>query len=65
MPGRRSRLNLLNIFLWLLGGGILLLAGIGAFLTMSQGRLSAEQWQSLIIAGIALSTVGLMVLARR
>jgi branched-chain amino acid transport system permease protein len=57
MPGRRSRLNLLNIFLWLLGGGILLLAGIGAFLTLSQGRLSAEQWQSLVIAGIALGSV--------
>ena len=57
MPGRRSRLNVVNIFLWLLGGGILLLAGIGAFLTLSQGRLSIEQWQSLVIAGIALGSV--------
>ena len=57
MPARRSRLNLLNIFLWVLGGGILALAGTGAFLTLAQGRLSAEQWQSLIIAGIALGSV--------
>jgi branched-chain amino acid transport system permease protein len=57
MPGRRSRLNLVNVFLWVLGGSILALAGIGAFLTLSQGQLSFQQWQSLIVAGIALGSV--------
>ena len=57
MPVRRSRLNLVNIFLWLLGGSILALAAFGAFLTIQQGRLSGDQWQTLIIAGIALGSV--------
>jgi branched-chain amino acid transport system permease protein len=57
MPGRRPRLNLVNLFLWGLGGTIVVLALIGSFLTIQQGRLSVEQWQSLIVAGIALGSV--------
>ena len=57
MPVRRSRLNLVNLFLWVLGGSILALAAFGAFLTIQQGRLSGDQWQTLIIAGIALGSV--------
>jgi branched-chain amino acid transport system permease protein len=54
MPGRRPRLNLVTIFLWLLGGSILAIAIVGAILTLQQGRISPERWQALIIAGIAL-----------
>jgi branched-chain amino acid transport system permease protein len=54
MPGRRPRLNLVTIFLWLLGGSILAIAIVGAFLTLQEGRISAERWQNLAIAGIAL-----------
>jgi branched-chain amino acid transport system permease protein len=57
MPGRPPRLNLVNLFLWVLGGGILALAAVGAFLTLAQGRLSGDQWESLIVAGIALGSV--------
>jgi len=57
MPVRRSRLNLLNLFLWVFGGSILALAAFGALLTIQQGRLSGDQWQTLIIAGIALGSV--------
>ncbi len=57
MPVRRSRLNFVNLFLWVLGGSILALAAFGAFLTIQQGRLSGDQWQTLIIAGIALGSV--------
>jgi branched-chain amino acid transport system permease protein len=53
----RSRVNVVNLFLWGLGGLILLLALWGAFLTIQQGRLSGDQWQSLIVAGIALGSV--------
>jgi len=57
MPGRRFRLDLVTIFLWLLGGGLVLLAVVGSFLTLTQGRISPASWQNLIIAGVALGSV--------
>lgn len=57
MPQRRIRLNFVNIFLWLLGGGLIAIAVVGAILTLSQGRFSAEAFQSFLIAGIALGSV--------
>ena len=57
MPARRKRLNLVNLFLWLFGGTLLALALFGAFLTLSAGRFTIEQWQSLIVAGVALGAV--------
>ena len=57
MPARRARLNLVNIFLWVFGGAILALAAWGAYLTLSEGRISPEAWQSLIVAGVALGSV--------
>ena len=50
---RRFRFDLITIFLWLFGGGIILVAAYGAVLTLQQGRISPEAWQSLVIAGIA------------
>ena len=57
MPGRRIRFNLVNLFLWLLGGGLLAFAGWGSILTLVEGRIQPNQWQNLIIAGIALGSV--------
>jgi branched-chain amino acid transport system permease protein len=58
MPGRRRfRLDLVKLFLWTLGGSILLLAAWGSVLTLAQGRISPESWQNLILAGIALGSV--------
>jgi branched-chain amino acid transport system permease protein len=54
---RRFRFDVITIFLWTLGGGILLFAAYGAYLTLAQGRISPEAWQSLVIAGIALGSV--------
>jgi branched-chain amino acid transport system permease protein len=55
MAGRRFRFDAVKLFLWALGGGILLVAGWGAVLTISQGRIT--NWDTLIIAGIALGSV--------
>ncbi|HYI66069.1 MAG TPA: branched-chain amino acid ABC transporter permease [Candidatus Limnocylindrales bacterium] len=57
MPARRARLNLVNIFLWVFGGAILALSAWGAFLTLSEGRISPSAWQTLIVAGVALGSV--------
>ena len=57
MRARGTRLNPVNLFLWFLGGGIVLIALVGAFLTLQAGRFSADQWETLIIAGIALGSV--------
>ena len=57
MRARRPRLNPVNLFLWLLGGGIVLFALVGAFLTLQAGRFTADQWETLIVAGIALGSV--------
>ncbi|MGH2445525.1 MAG: branched-chain amino acid ABC transporter permease [Candidatus Limnocylindria bacterium] len=57
MPIRRPRLNFVTVFLWVLGGGIIVFALIGAALTLSQGRFSPQVWQSLVVSGIALGSV--------
>ena len=57
MPARRARLNLVTVFLWVFGGAILALAAWGAYLTLSEGRISPSAWQSLIVAGVALGSV--------
>jgi branched-chain amino acid transport system permease protein len=57
MPRRRFRLDVVKLFLWTLGGSILLLAAWGSVLTLAQGRISPESWQNLILAGIALGSV--------
>jgi branched-chain amino acid transport system permease protein len=57
MLSRRPRLNLVTVFLWLLGGGLILLAVVGAVLTIAQGRITPDRWQTLIVAGIALGSV--------
>lgn len=63
MLGRRFRFDLVTLILWGIGGGIVLLALWGSFLTLSQGRISPSTWQSLIVAGIALGAVyGLIAL---
>jgi branched-chain amino acid transport system permease protein len=63
MPGRRFRFNLVQTILWTLGGGLIVLAAWGSFLTLSQGRISPATWQDLILAGIALGSVyGLIAL---
>jgi branched-chain amino acid transport system permease protein len=57
MFGTRFRLSFVNVFLIALGGGLILLALVGAFFTLQSGRFSPEAWQSFIIAGIALGSV--------
>ena len=57
MFGSRFRLSFVNVFLIALGGGLILLALVGAFFTLQSGRFSPEAWQSFIIAGIALGSV--------
>src|SRR5262245_36529237 len=57
MFGRRVRLNFVNVFLYALGGGLILFALYGAFLTLRSGQFTAADWQSFIIAGVALGSV--------
>jgi branched-chain amino acid transport system permease protein len=57
MFGSRFRFSFVNVFLLLFGGGIILIALVGAFLTLQSGRFSAEAWQALFIAGVALGSV--------
>jgi branched-chain amino acid transport system permease protein len=57
MFGSRFRFSFVNIFLLLFGGGLILLALFGAFLTLRSGQFTAESWQNLVQAGIALGSV--------
>ena len=55
--GRRFRFSFVNLFLLAFGGGIILFALVGAFLTLSQGTFTGDAWQSFVIAGLALGSV--------
>ncbi|HEY7738362.1 MAG TPA: branched-chain amino acid ABC transporter permease, partial [Candidatus Limnocylindria bacterium] len=54
---RLSRFSLLDVLLWLLGGGILLFALVGSWLTLQSTHLTWEDWRSLIIFGVAQGSV--------
>jgi branched-chain amino acid transport system permease protein len=51
------RLSLVDVFLWLLRIGLVLAIGIGAFNSISSGRLSAQQWRDLIVFGVAQGSI--------
>ena len=57
MFGARFRFSFVNVFLLLFGGGLILLALVGSFLTLRSGQFTAESWQNLVQAGIALGSV--------
>ncbi|HET8776608.1 MAG TPA: branched-chain amino acid ABC transporter permease [Candidatus Limnocylindria bacterium] len=57
MPIRLPRLNLVDTFLRVLGGGIVILALFGSILTIAGGRFGAADWQSFVVAGLALGSV--------
>ena len=57
MFGSRFRFSFVNVFLLLFGGGLILLALVGSFLTLRSGQFTAESWQNLVQAGIALGSV--------
>ncbi|MCC6618590.1 MAG: branched-chain amino acid ABC transporter permease [Chloroflexi bacterium] len=57
MPIRLPRLNLVDTFLRLLGGGIVAIAVIGSILTIAGGRFGVAEWQSFVAAGLALGSV--------
>jgi branched-chain amino acid transport system permease protein len=57
MFGSRFRFSFVNVFLLLFGGGLILLALVGSFLTLQSGQFTAESWQNLVQAGIALGSV--------
>ncbi|HET6380583.1 MAG TPA: branched-chain amino acid ABC transporter permease [candidate division Zixibacteria bacterium] len=61
VASRPRRINFVTAFLWLIGGGILLIAAIGAFLTLTKGRYSLENWEGFIVSGIALGSVYALV----
>ena len=57
MLGSRFRLSFVNLFLLVLGGGLIALAVVGAVLSIGQGRFTVAAFQNLLIAGVALGSV--------
>ena len=57
MRSRRYRLNLVTLFLWLLGGSIIALSVLGSILTIVGGRYGIDAWESFLVSGIALGSV--------
>jgi branched-chain amino acid transport system permease protein len=48
---------LVDIFLWLLRIGLVVAIAIGAFNSLTSGRLSGQQWRDLIVFGIAQGSI--------
>jgi branched-chain amino acid transport system permease protein len=57
MPARPFRLDTIKLILWTIGGGLILFALWGSFLTLQSGRFGPDDWARLVIAGIALGSV--------
>ncbi len=54
---RLARISLVDVLLWILGGGILLFVVVGSWLTLQSTHLSFEDWRSLVIFGVAQGSV--------
>jgi branched-chain amino acid transport system permease protein len=51
------RLSLVDVFLWVLRIGLVAAIAIGAFNSITSGRLSAQQWRDLIVFGVAQGSI--------
>lgn len=51
------RFSLVDAFLWVLRIGLVAAVAIGAFNSISSGRLSAQQWRDLIVFGVAQGSI--------
>jgi branched-chain amino acid transport system permease protein len=54
---RLARISLVDVLLWILGGGIVLFVIVGSWLTLQSTHLSFEDWRSLVIFGVAQGSV--------
>lgn len=54
---RLARIELVDVLLWILGGGIVLFVLVGSWLTLQSTHLSLEDWRSLVIFGVAQGSV--------
>ena len=52
-----SRISLVDVLLWLLGGSIILFAVVEAFLTLQSTNLTFEDWRNLVIFGVAQGSI--------
>jgi branched-chain amino acid transport system permease protein len=57
MPARPFRLDTIKLILWTIGGGLILFALWGSFLTLQSGRFEPDAWARFVVAGIALGSV--------
>ena len=57
MPARPIRLDVIKLILWTIGGGLILFALWGSFLTLQGGRFGPDDWARFVVAGIALGSV--------
>ena len=52
-----SRISLVDVLLWLLGGGIILFAVVGTVLTLQSTNMALEDWRNLVIYGVAQGSI--------
>jgi branched-chain amino acid transport system permease protein len=57
MPARPIRLDVIKLILWTIGGGLILFALWGSFLTIQSGRFPPDAFARFVVAGIALGSV--------
>lgn len=57
MPSRLKRINIEDIFMYIVGGLIVALVIVGSISTLSAGKYDARQWFDLIVFGIALGGI--------
>ena len=54
---RIKRINWPDVFMWLVGAALLLLIIVGTFLTLQEGKYTANQWFDLAVFGLAQGSV--------
>lgn len=52
-----KRINFTDFFMWLVGGGIVILIVVGSYLTLQSGKYTDNQWFDLAVFGIAQGSV--------
>ena len=54
---RIKRITWPDLFMWVVGAGLLLLIVVGTFLTLQKGKYTSNQWFDLAVFGLAQGSV--------
>jgi len=54
---KKRRISFTDVFMWIIGGSLILIITIGSILTLREGKFSSAQWFDLTVTGISQGSI--------